>query len=350
MLNQICNLACPYCFANEFVGRTEDSLKKDKSQITEENFTNALNFAIKSREGRVGLIGGEPLLHPNFERIVELAINSQIPAVHLFTNGVHLNKYFHLFGNDKFTILININSPEDVGIKNYEKTLENIDYLVKKMHAKNKISIGVNIYKENMDFDFILKIVERFGFERLRVAITIPNTNDKREESSLQYFKRMKQTAFNLFRQLDHLGCMPAYDCNGMPVCVTTDEEKIWLRDFWKYEKKVGPCNLTECHKCNPVIDVLPNLDVVRCFGVSSVLKTSLNKFENMRQLRGYFVHEIDSLMNLIPSNPECINCLYKNTSTCDGGCLAFKIEEFGEMKNVIRKGYFDKGVGVCGV
>ena len=182
MLNQVCNLTCPYCFANEFVGRSEESLRKDKSQISEKNFKYALDFAVKSKENRLGLIGGEPLLHPKFEELVDVAINSPIPSVHLFTNGVYLDKYFHLFGSDKFTILINVNSPEDTGQKQYDRIVNNIDYLVNKMHAKRKISVGVNIYKEDMDFDFILDIVKRFRFNRLRLAITVPNTKGKRHE------------------------------------------------------------------------------------------------------------------------------------------------------------------------
>ena len=345
MLNQVCNLACPYCFANEFVGRSEESLRKDKSQITEENFKKAVEFAEKSNEKRLGLIGGEPLLHPNFESIVDIALKSNIPKIHLFTNGVFLDRYFHLFGSDKFSILINVNSPEDIGQNQYDKMLDNLDYLINKMHAKNKVSVGVNIYKEGMDFRFITDIIKKYKFKRLRVAITVPNTNDKREENAIQYFKRMKSTTFNLFRQLYELDCMPSYDCNGMPICVTTDEEKKWLKTFWKFEKESGFCNITETHRCSPVIDILPNLDAVRCFGMSQVLKTSMTKFHSMKQLRGYFAHELDNLMSLIPGSEECVTCLYKNTDTCCGGCLAFKLEGLTRLKVVVSEELFNKGV-----
>ena len=338
MCNQVCNFTCPYCFANEFVGRSEESLRKDKSQITLENFQKAVDFAVKSKEDRIGLIGGEPLLHPQFEKLVEIAINTPVRTVHLFTNGVFLDKYFHLLGSDKFTILINVNSPEDVGEKQYKKVVENIDYLVNKMHAKKKISVGVNIYKEDMNFDFMTSIIKRFGFNRLRLAITVPNTNNKREESAIEYFQRMKVPTFKLFEELYELGCMPSYDCNGMPICITTDEEKKWLRKFWEFEEKMGFCNITENHRCHSVIDILPNLDVVRCFGMSEVLKVSMEKFENAKQIRGYFAHEIDNLMSLIPTDPRCKTCLYKNSDTCSGGCLAFKLNKFAELKDLIRE------------
>lgn len=341
MLNQVCNLACPYCFANEFVGRSEDSLRKDKSQITEENFKTALKFAIKSREGRIGLIGGEPLLHPNFERMVELAINTPIPKVHLFTNGVFLDNYFHLFGSDKFTILINVNSPEDIGEKQYARMVNNIDYLINKMHAKRKIAIGVNIYKEDMDFSFITNLVKKYKFDKLRLAIVVPNTNESRIEDTLDYFRRMKSTTFKLFKELNELKCVPRYDCNGMPPCVTTDEEKKWLHTISETSSTCKKSNINSLHKCNPVLDVLPNLEVVRCFGMSNEMKVNLLDFNDSKQIAGYFRHEIDNLMSLVSASEECINCPHKNADLCTGGCLAFKADEFRKLKDIVRINYF---------
>lgn len=343
MLNQVCNLTCPYCFANEFVGRSKESLMKDKSQITKENFKKALDFAVRSRENRIGLIGGEPLLHPQFEELVAMAFKTPVPVVHVFTNGVFLDKHFNLFGNPRFSALLNVNSPEDIGEKQYQKILDNIEYIANEMYALDKISVGVNIYKEDMDFDFILDIIKKYKFRRLRLAITVPNTDEKRNESSIEYFKRMKETTFNLFKELEELECLPSYDCNGMPQCVPSVLERDWLLKMRHNLKQNGSTNICDNHMCSQVIDVLPNLDVVRCFGMSEVLKTNLKNFENIRQIRGYFEHEIDHLMTIIPSNEECVTCPYKNTNTCMGGCLAFKLDQFNELKEIIKNEYFNK-------
>lgn len=37
MLTDVCNLRCPYCFANEFVN-------VDKNEISEQNFKKAVDF------------------------------------------------------------------------------------------------------------------------------------------------------------------------------------------------------------------------------------------------------------------------------------------------------------------
>ncbi len=61
MLTDACNLKCPYCFANEFVN-------KDKNDITEEAFDEATDFIVgDGTHTSVGLVGGEPTIHPRFE-------------------------------------------------------------------------------------------------------------------------------------------------------------------------------------------------------------------------------------------------------------------------------------------
>ena len=61
MMTDVCNLRCPYCFANEFVN-------KDTNEISEENFRKAVDFIVgDGSHSSVGLIGGEPTVHSHFE-------------------------------------------------------------------------------------------------------------------------------------------------------------------------------------------------------------------------------------------------------------------------------------------
>ena len=87
MLTYSCNLKCPYCFANEFVN-------KESSRISIENFAKAISFLTKEDIARVGLIGGEPTLHPEFKTILEMLItNRRISEVTLYTNGLQVDRY-----------------------------------------------------------------------------------------------------------------------------------------------------------------------------------------------------------------------------------------------------------------
>ena len=62
-LSSRCNLHCPYCFAHETMGA-------GSGDITLENFDAALEFLTRTGPVNIGLIGGEPTLHPHFDEIV----------------------------------------------------------------------------------------------------------------------------------------------------------------------------------------------------------------------------------------------------------------------------------------
>jgi len=73
-----------------------------------------------SKTNRVGIIGGEPTLHPNFSGIIEKTkkfadnFNSRVCV---FSNGILLGDYARLFDN-KCTVLLNLNHPDIVGDSN----------------------------------------------------------------------------------------------------------------------------------------------------------------------------------------------------------------------------------------
>lgn len=341
MLNKACNLRCPYCFANEFVNNPE-SMKKHKNNISEENFRIALDFVVRSGETYVGLIGGEPTVHPEFEKLLNITLsNPNIHNVTLFTNGINIDKHFHLLNNEKLALLINFNSPNDIGEKNYQKLLKNLDYMIKELYMKDRISLGINMYKPDFDYMYIVEALKKYKFPHVRTAIAVPNTNEKKDFNAIEYFKEMKPRVFEFFGELLKIDCMPTYDCNLMPVCVTTPGEKKWLEQFWRMEERAKRrCNITDNPNCAMVIDILPNLEAVRCFGMSDFIKADIRDFNDIGELCGFFHNQIDALSYMIPTTDQCKNCYYRKTRGCSGGCLAFKAKQTKYMSNFIEKKY----------
>ena len=79
MLTYRCNLHCPYCFANEFVN-------KQNTDISVSNFRKAVDFLTRTGTASIGLIGGEPTLHPAFQILMEMLIaDRRISGVTLYT-------------------------------------------------------------------------------------------------------------------------------------------------------------------------------------------------------------------------------------------------------------------------
>lgn len=337
MINRNCNLNCPYCFANEFVNKF---CTKDDIYMTVENFKKALSFIVNSGEDFVGIIGGEPTLHPQLAEILEIALNEPgINSVTLFTNALELKKFSKYLTHPKMGVLVNLNSPNDIGQNNYNKIIENLDFCYEIVYPKSRISIGINMYKVDFDFEYMIEALKRYGNKKVRTAIAVPNDAEKKNTNVIEYFKSMKPRVFEFFRELDKIGVMPGYDCNLMPMCITTPEEKLWLEGFWRYEKGLVDCrcNITDNPSCNPVIDILPDLSTVRCFGCSEECKTSIDKFRNTEDLTGYFQNELDDFAYSIPTTEQCIDCYYRKTKQCSGGCFSFKSSKIKKAKEMLK-------------
>lgn len=340
MINKVCNLKCPYCFANKFVNKESC---EDKNNISIENFKKALSFITFNacEPQHIGIIGGEPTLHPHFEELLQIAINSdKIKEVCLFTNGIHLDKCKEAMKSEKFGFLLNLNSPEDIGQERYDKIIENLKYF-SKTYDKNKISIGVNIYDEHKDYSYIIKVAKEMGLFKIRMSIVVPNTKDKRNESPKEYFLRMKSKVFSFFKECRENGIIPYYDCNVMPCCFWDDEEIEWIKDYLEeFNKKYNyHSNLLNLPRCLPVIDILPDLKAVRCFGCSSSSSSSvsINDLLDMEDLVNYFEKNIDFIALNTPMYEECCKCYDYYTLRCNGGCIAFKQGRMTKLSNIIK-------------
>ena len=120
MLTDVCNLHCPYCFANEFVNKSD-------TEISEEAFFKAVDFILgDGTHHSVGLIGGEPTTHSRFAQLLMgLIQDKRADAIILYTNGVLLDQFMELVTHKKVHMLINCNAPEDIGQAHYDRMCAN---------------------------------------------------------------------------------------------------------------------------------------------------------------------------------------------------------------------------------
>ena len=143
MVTGLCNISCPYCFADEYVN-------KKVEEISINNFQKALNFVLHSKSfgGFIGIIGGEPTLHSRFSELLMIVSNiNKLKRVVIFTNGIKIDETCNLTSNQKFSFLINVNSPEIIGNSNYSRLTKNINNFVLKYNKKHTITLGLNLYK-----------------------------------------------------------------------------------------------------------------------------------------------------------------------------------------------------------
>ena len=312
LLNR-CNLRCSYCFADNYTA-------SEREDITIDTFCRLLDFS--APDGEVGLIGGEPLLHKSIDTFLEILRNDmRFMRVTLFTNGIFIDKHIDSLIQKKLVILINLNSCEDIGKDSFEKIDKNIGMLIERGMKRN-ITLGINVYKENQDFSSFLEIVKKYGFDKIRLSVVIPC---EKSQGGINYFYKMKPTLFKLYRELRELNVCPCYDCNAIPECVYTDEEKAFLKALPfanDYERQIF---MGERSVCSPVIDLYPDMTATRCFGCYDNLRVSIGDFKNINDLKNHFFMEIDSRLVHSYSRPECKDCYKYKTFACFGGCLCYK-------------------------
>jgi len=201
------------------------------------------------------------------------------------------------------------------------------------MHDKMKL--GINLYSENNKYDHFLQLLKKYKFKDARFSISVPNTSQWRNTDAHPYFIRMKPILKRFLS--DHLkeDIHPFYDCNRMPECLITDKD---YREFLpeKYlpkEKSVTELMqdytfnvVSNYNRCGVNVDILPDLTVRRCFGLSEYAKVNLTDFQNIEDLHNYYVNEIDSFACNSVYNKKCVGCYRRKTMLCWGGCLAYKI------------------------
>lgn len=314
-ITETCNLHCKYCFANEYVN-------KQSNNITKENFIKAKDFILSSDEfnGRIGIIGGEPTVHPQFnELLLNLEQDARVKSVTIFTNGIRIDEFLPLCAKDKFKFLINLNSPDDIGSNAYSKILNNIRLLISS-GKQNDLTLGLNIYKPDLDFKFYIQALEKFGLQTSRLSITVPNGEHAVE---IERHKKFKAILYNIIVELMYRGIRFLIDCNKPPVCIFTEEEIDKL-------EMIGACDLRKPHgidlstcKCNPVIDIMPDLTAIRCFGLSGISKVNISDFKSISELRQYYLKNFDEKLIAVPTKKECKTCELFTRQNCNSGCFA---------------------------
>lgn len=312
LLNR-CNLRCPYCFADNYTA-------EEREDITMPVFMELLDLC--AEEGQVGLIGGEPFLHKNILTFLEiLRMDPRFGRVTVFTNGIFIDKAMDLLRDRKFHLLINVNSAADVGEANFARMRENVRLLGRTV-GPHGFTLGINVYREEQDFSDFLAVARENGVRKIRISLVIPH--DK-SEGGLPYFRRMKKTLFSLYEELKALGIAPCYDCNAIPACVYTEEERAFLASLPYENEQERRIFMGEASVCSPVIDLYPDRTATRCFGMYDAARVPVRDFTCLSDLRNYFFKEIDCRLVNTPSCAACEDCYKYKTFGCFGGCLCYK-------------------------
>lgn len=311
-----CNLHCPYCFANEMI-ETEQ-----KNNIEISRFKEIVNWLTNNPTpiGRIGIIGGEPTLHPKFNEILEylekISLEKNIPSI-LFTNGIYLNKYINDIPNS-MKILLNYNIKTAMSEEQYNSLSKNIDILYKKgwldttPGRDSKVTIGCNLCREIDDYSWFFDLVKKYKLLAVRISVTAP-TSAENLKDKYNYYTSMKEKFLSFVDFAIENQIILNKDCNQIPLCYFDADE---------LKKITAVCIPKEDHLCEPVVDITPDFMASSCFGAYELVNCL--DFNNYNEVAQYLLYK-KMVPNILNNNDyPCNNCKKHELLQCQGGCLAF--------------------------
>jgi MoaA/NifB/PqqE/SkfB family radical SAM enzyme len=329
VLSSKCNLNCKYCFAKDYI-------KSENEKFSLDNFKKAVNFIKTKEDERIGIVGGEPFLHPDFDKILDiLEQDIDINNVIIFTNGIFIKKYLNKLKNNKFNLLINCNYPEDIG-KDYDVLKKNLIAL-QKSGIKN-ITLGINLYSSLKNYNFIFDLLKTVNLHELRFSFAFSKEQKNNTKNIFDLYKKIKPFWLEFIEKCISEQIVPVCDCNPIPDCLLDDYDKnIAIKIMLMAKKYNTDYTLSTAKLCPPLIDIFPDLTAVRSFCYSLDEKISINKFQNLEHLREYFYNKIDVYNELTLLDKKCLNCIIRLTGRCCI-CPVFKSKKSFKLKKMIEK------------
>lgn len=311
-ITNFCNLRCPYCFANSYI---EESTKQN---ITMEQLDFILAFLGRSQIGRVGIIGGEPTLHPSYNEIIarvsDFAVRHDTHCI-TFTNGLLISEHIKQVGASS-RLLINVNPPSVMGTQNWDRLI----YGMKLLQVAGKLqytNVGVNLYPGIPETDFIFDLLQRFRLVNVRMSYVAPTCQFSGSDKE-SYYEFARGQFLPFVKRAKELQIQVRLDCNHIPDCYFTEKE---LEDM--KGTVTGGMSF-----CTPVVDITPDFHATACFGAYDLV--DLSPFATLQDAERYFLFEKMLPRSRANANGRCESCQKHRLDICQGGCLVFGAEKEG--------------------
>ena len=313
VINNYCNLRCPDCFAEGITAEPPESM--ELSEVGR-----VLDFLSRSRPFReqVGIVGGEPTLHPRFREVLALvgrfARANGSPTL-LLTNGVELARHVEALPNG-MAVLVNVNSPDDTGDEAFLKTLSSVSALAKR--GSGEFTLGCNLYPGRSDYGYIWDVLSHYGCQNVRMSVVSPFGCGACERGDKEsYFEKMKPVFVRFCEDAIRHGVAVKRDCSQIPPCYFSPEE-LEVLGAATTSGELGPIY------CSSMADFRVGGLVSTCYGWGAK-PVPYEKFRDVAEVYAYFDRRVQpQVVERNIENERCASCEHAALGRCCGGCPAF--------------------------
>jgi cyclic pyranopterin phosphate synthase len=310
VIARACSNSCPYCF------ETAERQDGKEGLISAENVLKLAKWAQDSRLESLSLLGGEPFLHPALGDIVNL-FRKVCPSTRLrvLTGGVFKKRLLDNLSPDDVGLVFNINEPRDYKKpKHYDKVISNVETAIRRGFH---VVLGFNVWRADFDPGFMPNLAHRFARSSFCWTVANPQRGFPSNVLAPGQFNEIAQRCFAMLQESARLNIEALLDC-PLPVCFFKDSELAWVRQY-------HPVTASLLGFCNPILDITPELDVIRCFALSRLTRLKLTDFQNEWEIRDWFLKHIDPQLLQKGIFSHCGECLHFVKGRCHGGCLAWR-------------------------
>jgi MoaA/NifB/PqqE/SkfB family radical SAM enzyme len=276
-------------------------------------FNKTLKYLNRSGINQVRFLGGEPTLHPDFMKYVQIALNSKFKIM-LFTNGIVTDKilrFLDKIDNDKINILLNSICPDENNTKGLVQQKKFMQIL------RQKVTLGVTLYKAGQQINYLIENIYSYRLNK-QIRVGISHRALGKQNSYLhpkEYYKIGNQIA-QFKKELINLNISLRFDCGFVPCMFSPETLNLFSEELNRYSSN-----------CNPIIDILGNGTVISCYPLGTDIQFQLdNKHSRMEYVKKF--EQTYSMYKDIGIYNYCSSCpLFR--IKCSGGCLSYKVQRF---------------------
>jgi 7,8-dihydro-6-hydroxymethylpterin dimethyltransferase len=221
-----CNLSCPVCFANS----------GNCNYLSYEAFDKMLNFYVESEGGKADILqisGGEPTIHPDIIKFIELARSKNISYVMLNTNGLRIAEdiaFVEQLSRFKggFEVYLQFDGFED-SIHTYFrgtplgktklKAIENLNVYNIPVTLVVTLETGINDHTigKIIEFGLSTRCVRGINFQPVGYFGRLPRSNPDRRLTITSVIRKIEEQTSSMIRKTDFI----PLPCNPDRVAIT---------------------------------------------------------------------------------------------------------------------------------
>jgi MoaA/NifB/PqqE/SkfB family radical SAM enzyme len=316
LLTTKCNLNCPYCFAQERLGGGR------KLAMSMSDVEKVIDFLNRSGHPFFRAMGGEPTLHPEFPTILKKALGANM-RVDVLSNATWPESYngvFSRISSRRLFFLLNIDHPDRYAPKLWERIERNLLAI----SGRGTVTLSFNVFEKQPRYEYILELTRRYRIDKVRMSFSLPVLGANNVYLQLDDYKAMAPFLVEFVRLAEEAGVEVRMD-NAVPLCMFNYEQAGELL-------MKGVVDSKRNMRCEPVIDIGPDLTVWCCFCLSKLWNRHLDEFRTLEEIHAYYRMAMGLYQGRLYPLDECYRCRYRELWGCQGGCLTHAVMRHGEL------------------